>query len=92
MLKRALPWILLLSGWIALAAWICAYFFCPDTAMASNTNVRTATSAVAAAIPTVKSGVWNYSDGSNFSMANDEYFKFPENEYGFVKPLTGKFS
>ena len=92
MFKRALPWILLLSGWIALAAYICSMFFCsPSIGAAATTNNAIASPSVLAA-PVAKSGVWNYSDGANYSMSHAEFFKFPVGDYEYVKPLTNKFS
>ena len=89
MFKRALPWILLLSGWIALASYIFSYFFCGIGVAAAAP--ATATAAVAAA-PAAITGVWNYADGARYSNSHNEYFTFKESEYDFEKPLTGDFS
>jgi len=90
MLKRALPWILLLSGWVALAAYICALFFCaPKVAAAASAESSAPLAAVA---PIAKAGVWNYTDGSAYSMAHAKYFEFKESSYAYIEPLDSKFS
>jgi len=89
MLKRALPWIFLLSGWVALAAYICATYLCGVPIAAAAT---TAAAPVVAAAPAVKAGVWNYNDGAAYSMAHGKYFEFGESSYDYIEPLDSKFS
>ncbi len=91
MLKRALPWILLLSGWVALAAYICCLFLCAAPAEANTVSKVAATTAVAAA-PAAATGVWNYSDGTRFTNSHQKYFGFKESSYDYEKPLGDDFT
>lgn len=88
MLKRALPWIFLLSGWIALAAYFCSNIFCSGNLGAATTAIE---SPAAATLPSANTGVWNYSDGDNFSMSHEDYFKFPEEKASYIMPLSAEF-